>query len=189
MKIDVHMIVLPGDVGSAWHTAQMASLDCQRDHINLEIVDGAAHGTHIGRSRAEGFRRGTSSHVCYVDPDDWCDAEIFRLLVATAVANPDADAVYSYDMIVDRDGRHVRKRDGFGHAMAFRRDRLRYDLLEAAELGSEAWMKDELSRIVLPVIGYYYREYPDSPARRNHQYVRRVTSSPGPAARARRPVR
>lgn len=168
--IDVHMIRLPNQ-NEEWYRLMMDSLEPQLDQIRLSFVDGSQFGPHIGRSRIHGFEQAQGEWVCYVDPDDWCAAGIFHELNEAVKQNPEVDVVYSRDMLVDKEGIPLSLGLSYGHAMAFRKSKLRYDLLEAAPHGGELWMKLLPNHIVLDKVGYFYRQYAGSPARTAHNYT------------------
>lgn len=102
--VDTHVILLPTTDQALWKACQ-DSLNAEP--VNLHLIDGV--DGHIGRGRAEGFKRGTSPYVSCVDPDDLVIPGAFTACLNALEKHPEACGAYTDELVIDAEGRTIRK--------------------------------------------------------------------------------
>ena len=83
--VDTHVILLPDTHQQWWQ-------DCRRsltgEPIRLHVVEGVRG--HIGKGRAEGFRRGDAPYISCVDPDDLAIPGAYAACIEALEQHPEA---------------------------------------------------------------------------------------------------
>ena len=108
MKVDTHVILMP-DTQRNWWEECRGSLE--GESINLHIVKGVKG--HIGKGRVEGFNRGTSPYISYVDPDDLVIKGAFQACIDVLDKTPEACGAYTSEYLINEKGATIRP--GFWH--------------------------------------------------------------------------
>ena len=91
-------IGVSGNENQAWFDQCLASL--KGEPVNIHLVD-AVPG-NLGRMRLDGFSRGTSPWVTYVDPDDYITPGAFHRALPHLISG--VSAYYTNHAIVDEKG-------------------------------------------------------------------------------------
>lgn len=167
--IDVHTILL-GDENPEWLAQMVQSL--AGEPVSLHIVRGEFG--HIGRGRAEGFSRGSNPYVAYVDPDDWVLPGAFSACLAALEADPKLDAAWSDYVLSTR-----RPFTNDLHHCVYRRSFVegRLEEVRSEKLVPERALSRGARMVSAGVVGYVYRNRPDSPAKRLYDQTVRGTGT------------
>lgn len=162
--IDVHTILL-GDENPEWLAQMVQSL--AGEPVSLHIVRGEFG--HIGRGRAEGFVRGSNPYVTYVDPDDWVLPGAFSACLAALEEAPELDAAWS-DYVLDT-GQPFKNTL---HHCVYRRSYVepRLEAVREEMLVPERVLAEGVCAVGVGVVGYVYRNRPNSPAKRLYDQMR-----------------
>ena len=96
LPIDVHVIWMK-DMNTNWLLECLISLN--KSPVHRYLVKGVQGD--IGASRTEGFEKGNSKYVAFVDWDDIVIPEIFEKLYLECEENPDCSGAYSDEILID----------------------------------------------------------------------------------------
>lgn len=186
--IDVHCLVHKESPFFPSLVKQMKEED-----VNFHIVK---NGTNIGLGRVNGFLKGTSSYISFVDYDDLIQPGIFKKIVD--ILEQGYDWVYTDEVLIDEFDKSIQpgwssnpelygpeilsfvqvsNNDYCHHIVAFRRSLLRLDLIfimeQLTEL-AECYLYKELGRNTnfyhLKEVGYYWRQHEDNGIKQFHAY-------------------
>jgi hypothetical protein len=175
--IDVHIIVSENE---PWIEECLNSLESEPVNVwFVHRIEG-----DVRKAREEGFSKGSSEFVSFIDPDDVIVPGIFKQCLDVLHENPDAVGVYTTDELVDVSGNHIaygwaqyekpftdkgfpiELTNGIHHLRVFRRSAVEKCLPLKSRMIPEPLLNAEIQKhgdlIHIPVVGYKWRIHGDN---------------------------